>query len=196
MDRLGALSHHIGMVRTMAVLTLVLLLGVGTNPLQGQTPRDDQRSLLPLGLEVEGRPLTRAEDVLFYGPRVPRVHRYGLDRVTERQFFEIAGDQDAARRARNHRGVNIALSAVSIVSFFSGLVLFGAADEVDLELFGMPPRTQGRVLSVSLVGGSLVPAVLTMIRGQHWAPLDYSYQTMQAHNETAVLRATNESAGR
>lgn len=171
-------------VRIAVPLVLVVLLSVGPPPVSGQDVSESQLFLLPLGLEVEGRPLTRPEDVLFYGPRVPRVHRHGLDQVTERQFFEIAGDEEAARRARNHRGVNIALSAVSILSFFSGLALFGAADQVDLGLFGLPPETQGRVLSISLVGGSLVPAVVTMVRGQHWAPLEYSYQTMQAHNES------------
>lgn len=173
------------MARSVVPLILVVLMSIGSAPVMGQSMSQVQRDLLPLGLEVEGRPVTRPEDVLFYGPRVPRVHRHGLERVSERQFFEIAGDEDAARRARNHRGINIALSAVSILSFFSGLALFGAADEVDLGLFGLPPETQGRVLSIGLLGGSLVPATLTVVRGQHWAPLEYSYQTMRAYNEAA-----------
>ena len=173
------------MLRALVTPILVVLLCLGTLPVAGQSVPEIQRSLLPLGLEVEGRPVTRPEDVLFYGPRVPRVHLHGLDRVSERQFFEIAGDEEAARRARNHRGVNIALSTLSILSFFSGLALFGAADQVDLGLFGLPPQTQGRVLSIALIGGSLVPTTLTMLRGNHWAPLEYSYQTMRAHNEAA-----------
>lgn len=173
------------MVRTVVPLTLVFLMSFGTTPVMGQDLSQVRQALLPLGLEVEGRPVTRPEDVLFYGPRVPRVHRHGLERVSERQFFEIAGDEDAARRARNHRGINIALSTLSILSFFSGLALFGAADQVDLGLFGLPPETQGRVLSIGLLGGSLVPTTLTLIRGQHWAPLEYSYQTMRTYNESA-----------
>ncbi|MFW5827084.1 MAG: hypothetical protein ACOCU4_03285 [Alkalispirochaeta sp.] len=171
------------MLRALVTPVLVVFLCLGTVPAAAQPLPEAQRRLLPLGLEVEGRPVTRPEDVLFYGPRVPRVHRHGLDPVSERHFFEIAGDEEAARRSRNHRAINITLSTLSILGFFSGLALFGAADEVDLGLFGLPPETQGRVLSIGLVGGSLVPATLAMLRGNHWAPLEYSYQTMRAHNE-------------
>jgi hypothetical protein len=137
---------------------------------------------IPLSLEVEGRAIIGEVDVEFYGPKVPRTHLHGMEVVSEQTYFEIAGDAEAARYARNHRGMNIALSTLSILSFFSGLVLFGAADEVDLGLAGLPPGTEGRVLSLGLLGGSLVPSVTVMLRGNHWASLEYSYETMRRYN--------------
>jgi hypothetical protein len=159
-------------VFTAAVVTVAFLFTTVSLPAQ----------TIPLSLEVEGRAVIGAVDVAYYGPKVPRTHLYGLETVSERRYFEIAGDAEAAQHARTHRGVNIALSTLSILSFFSGLVLFGAADEVDLGLAGLPPGTEGRVLSIGLLGGSLVPSVLVMIRGNHWASLEYSYETMRQYN--------------
>ena len=138
---------------------------------------------LPLRIEVEGVEIESPEIVRFYGSRVPRSHFYGVRSISERRFFEIAGDEESARRSRNHRIVNAGLSTLSILSFFSGLVLFGAADDVDFARIGLPGDTPGRVLSLSLIGGSIVPASVLMIRGNHWASLEFSYRTMQRFNE-------------
>lgn len=140
---------------------------------------------LLLDIEVEGRPLAGSSDIFFYGPRVPRVHFHGDRRITEALFFEIAEAPEYARSARVHRGVNIGLSALSILSFFGGLVLFGAADEVDLSLVGLGPAVAGRVLSISLLAGSIVPAIGVAVRGQQWAPLELTWQTMQTYNSAA-----------
>jgi hypothetical protein len=162
------------MVRVVTAVMVTMALLTTPVSLPAQT--------IPLSLEVEGQPVIGEADVEFYGPKVPRTHLHGLDPISERTYFEIAGDPEAARHARTHRSVNIALSTLSILSIFSGLVLFGAADEVDLGLAGLPPGTEGRVLSLGLLGGSVVPSVMVMIRGNHWASLEYSYETMRRYN--------------
>tara|TARA_B100000614_G_scaffold221824_1_gene209183 strand:- start:37 stop:576 length:540 start_codon:yes stop_codon:yes gene_type:complete len=171
------------MIQRALVACLTLWFGVVAVGIPAQEMDAAALALRPLGLEVEGRPVTDPQTVLFYGPRVPRVHMHGTERISEREFFEIAGDGDAARNARVHRGVNIGLTTLSILSFFGGLALFGAADQVDLGLVGLPPETQGRILSLGMLGGSLVPSIAVMIRGQQWAPLEYSYQTMRTFND-------------
>lgn len=151
---------------------------------QGEVPGSavPQPPPLPLGLQVEERDLQGMVDVMFYGPRVPRVHQHGGRRVTERAYYEIADDPEMARRARNHRGINIALGTATILSFFGGMVLFGAADQVDYTRVGLSAETRGRVLSLGLVAGSLAPAVVLMIRGPHAASLEYAYRTMERYN--------------
>lgn len=137
---------------------------------------------VPLYLEVEGRPLTTPQDVLFYGRRTPRSHFHGTRYVSERRFFEIAGDEDAARRSRNHRIVNIGIGTVAILTFFSGLALFATADDVDLAAAGISTGMTDRGFSLALIGGSLVPTVILSARRQYWAPLEYTYQTMRRYN--------------
>lgn len=192
---MGAKPHR----HTAAVL-IVCVLSTGLLPAQSapeaETPGDLVADLLPLGLEIEGRPVTDATTVLFYGPRVPRTHLHGGRRVTEPEFFTIADDPESARRAAVHRGINIGLGALSILSFFGGLVLFGAADQVDFGLLGLPPATQGRILSIGLLGGSIVPSVAVMVRGQHWASLEYAYQSMRDHNDAIGGVPEDENAGR
>ena len=138
---------------------------------------------LPLRIVVEGEEIESQAAVRFYGPRVPRSHFSGTRPISERRFFEIAGDEESARRSRNHRAINVGLSTLSILSFFSGLVLFGAADEVDFTRVGLSGDTPGRILSLSLIGGSIAPAIAVMIRGDDWANLEFSYRTMQRFNE-------------
>jgi|GEM_PF-3012834 len=137
---------------------------------------------LPLRIEIEGVELESAAQVLFYGPRVPRRHFEGSRVVSERRFFEIAGDEESARQAHNYQLLNIGLASLSVLSFFGGLALFGAADEIDFSLVGLSGNTPGRVLSLGLVGGSIAPAIVLMIRGDDWAPLELSYDTMQRYN--------------
>lgn len=137
---------------------------------------------LPLRIEIEGVELESAAQVLFYGPGVPRRHFEGSRVVSERRFFEIAGEEESARQARNYRMVNIGLASLSVLSFFGGLALFGAADEIDFSLVGLSGNTPGRVLSLGLVGGSIAPAIVLMIRGDDWAPLELSYDTMRRYN--------------
>jgi len=174
------------MPRMFLAVFLIFLVLVAPVPLSaqvpGETPGTDDELPGELYLEVEGRPLLRPEDVLFYGDRVPRSHFYGDRYVSERRFFEIAGDDDAARRSRNHRALNLGLGAIAILSFFSGLVLFSAADDVNLTDAGIDHGTSDRGFSLVLLGGSLVPTAALMARRQYWAPLEYTYQTMESYN--------------
>lgn len=137
---------------------------------------------LPLRIEIEGVELESAAQVLFYGSGVPRRHFEGSRVISERRFFEIAGEEESARQARNYQFFNIGLASLSVLSFFGGLALFGAADDIDFSLVGLSGNTPGRVLSLSLIGGSLAPAIVLMIRGDDWAPLELSYDTMQRYN--------------
>ncbi|MFW5643145.1 MAG: hypothetical protein ACOCYQ_03880 [Alkalispirochaeta sp.] len=172
------------MPRTCLAVFLVILVLVSPTPAAAQSggTGDDGEGTTELYLEVEGRPLLRPEDVLFYGDRVPRSHFYGDRYIPERRFFEIAGDEDAARRSRNHRALNIGIGAIAILSFFSGLVLFSAADDVDLTDAGIDHGISDRGFSLLLLGGSLVPTAVLTARRQYWAPLEYTYQTMESYN--------------
>lgn len=162
----------------------------------GEAATNRERPEVPLVIEVEGRPLVRPQDVLFYGDRVPRSHFHGDRYVSERRFFEIAGDSEAARRSRNHRAVNIGLGALSIMSFFAGLALFSTADDFDLTSAGISSGTTSRGFSFVLVGGSLVPAVALTVRRQYWAPLEYTYQTMEEYNGADDASQTAETGVR
>ena len=178
------------MKRSARLCALVLLAGLQLfQPpmvLRAQERSDELPAFepppLPLGLRVESRELDGMVDVLFYGPRVPRVHEHGGRRVSERIYYDIAGDAEMARVARNHRAINIALGTATILSFFGGMVLFGAADQVDYTRVGLAEGTRGRVLSLGLVAGSLAPAAVLMIRGPHAASLEYAYRTMERYN--------------
>ena len=177
-------------------LVILLLISVPSAGVQSQSSGNTGTStstdvsdsmagntVAPLYLEVEGRPLLRAQDVLFYGDRVPRSHFSGDRYVSERRFFEIAGDEEAARKSRNHRALNLGLGALSILSFFAGMALFSTADDVELSRAGIDTGTTDRGFSLVLIGGSLVPAAVLTARRQYWAPLEYTYQTMQSYNE-------------
>ena len=144
--------------------------------------RTEHPPAVPLVIEVEGLPILVEEDVHFYGPRVPRSHYEGSRPISEREFFTIVGDTEAMSRSRNHRALNIALGALSVTTFFSGLVLFGAADDVDWTMVGLPGDTPGRTLSLSLMAGSVGPAILIAVRGQQWATLEYSFRSARRHN--------------
>lgn len=165
------------------IALLVLGAFLPLQPLLAQEAVPPPLPPLPLRIVVEGVELDSAQQVLFYGPNVPRNHFEGSRSISERQFFEITGDEESARLAHNHRAVNAALSVLTMVGFFGGLALFGAADEIDFSLIGLSGDTPGRVLSLSFLGGSLVPAIAVMIRGDDWAPLEFSYDTMQRYND-------------
>ncbi len=139
---------------------------------------------LLLRIEIEGVRLETAESVLFYGEDVPRRHFEGSRLIREERFFELAGDMEASQRARTYRRVNRGLSTLAIMSFFSGLVLFSAGDDVDFTVLGFPDSMSGRFVSVSLIGGSLVPAISLVVRGDNWAPLSMSFNAMQTYNNT------------
>lgn len=169
---------RVGFARSVPIL-LALLLLFGPSPPMLSTQESGELSpsvIFPLGLEVEGRAIADVEDVEFYPEGVPRVHRHGLARVSEREFFEIAGDTESATQARKHRSINVGLTVLSMLGLFSGLVLFGAADQVDLPV-------NGRRFSMGLVASSVAPAAAVLIRGQNWAPLTFSYDTMREHND-------------
>lgn len=165
--------------RRVAILLIAALLSLQPIVAQELPP---PLPPLPLRIEIEGVDLDSAAQVLFYGPGVPRRHFEGSRVISERKFFEIAGEEDLALQARNHRIVNIGLTSLSVLSFFGGLLLFGAADEIDFSLLGLSGDTPGRVLSLSMIGGSFAPAIVVMIRRDNWAPLELSYETMQRYN--------------
>ncbi len=165
--------------RLVAAVTLCILIGSPT----GLGAQENAAPFVPLRIEVEGRSIESQVEVDFYGNRVPRDYFVGTESVSERLFFEAAGDRESARRARNHRALSIGIGTVSMLAFFSGLVLFGAADEVDYTLVGLSPGTDGRVLSLSLVGGSLGPALVLAVRRESWAPLDHAFSTMIEYND-------------
>ncbi len=156
---------------------LFLAFALLSVPLSAEEP-----VFLPLRIDVEGWPLESPDDVVFYGSRVPRVHYQGFQRISEREFFAIVGDSDAELRARNHRAVNTGLGVISIVAFFAGLVLFGAADDVDYGAIGMTDETNGRIISIGLTAGSLVPALAVTVRGQQSETLEYAYRSMVDYN--------------
>lgn len=173
---------------SLAILLLISLPPAGAQ----QQPRED--GIPPLYLEVEGAPLLGAEDVLFYGDRVPRSHFSGDRYVSERRFFEIAGDEEAARKSRNHRALNLGLGALSILSLFAGMALFSTADDIELSHAGINTGMTDRGFSLVLIGGSLVPAAVLTARRQYWAPLEYTYQTMRSHNEARRENTRRENA--
>lgn len=136
-----------------------------------------------LALRVDGRPLTRAEDVLFFGPRAPRDHIVDGMQVREEDFFTATGDLDLADRARRHRVTNSWLLAGSIVSFFGGIVLFSATRDIPWEAIGLPEETSARGASLWMIGAALVPAITVTIRGQSAMPLEVTFQAMRAYGE-------------
>jgi hypothetical protein len=194
LDRTEFLVHHPVMAggRAIAVVLslLMVLMPVSAQSQTGSagTTGDETAAgaLSPeerLFIEIEGRPVLHPEDVLFYGPRAPRSHFQGERYVSEGMFFEIAGDEEAARKSRTFRGVNIGLGLLTMMSFFAGMALFSTADDVDLAAAGLNSGMTDRGFSLVLIGGSLVPAAVLTVRRQQWASLEYTYQTMVQFNE-------------
>lgn len=153
-------------------------------------------------LYLEMREVTRAGVVTNNGIAIPYSntsrswHAYqGLDRISEVRFFEVAGREDLAARARSRRSTGTTLVVVGTIASAVGLAILTnvALKSSSSDPFAEPVNVTGGTIlgSAVAVGGSIPLAIgATKLRGNS-VHAGIAAETADRYNEQLVERLLN-----